>query len=282
MILLDGRRAARALEVTLAERALMVLRARGRAPGLGVILVGDDPASAVYVRNKERAAARAGIVSTTVRLAATASEADVLAAVFDLNVDDCVDAFIVQLPLPAGIDAAGVLGAVLPGKDADGLHPENLGRLLCGEAAPVACTAAGVLHLLDCGGVPLAGKRALVLGRSRVVGKPVALLLLARDATVTLCHSQSTCIADEVGRADVVIAAVGRPGFVRGEWIRPGAAVVDVGINRVGDSLVGDVAFAEASARAAWITPVPGGVGPMTVAMLMHNAVAASERGCRP
>ena len=278
---LDGKALAQTIRTQLHQEVAQMCGALGRPPGLGVILVGDDPASAVYVRNKERAAAAVGVASFVQRLESSASEEAVLAAVDRFNDDPAVDAFLVQLPLPAGMDAARVTARIAPEKDGDGLHPENLGRLVCGMAAPRPCTPSGVMALLAHGGVELAGKRAVVVGRSTIVGKPQALLLLEQHATVTICHSRTRDLSEEIARADVVVAAVGRAELVRGEWIKPGAAVIDVGMNRVAGKLVGDVAYAAAAERAAVITPVPGGVGPMTVAMLIRNAVQAAGRKLR-
>jgi methylenetetrahydrofolate dehydrogenase (NADP+) / methenyltetrahydrofolate cyclohydrolase len=245
--------------------------------GLATVLVGDDPASDVYIRLKHRASTEAGIRSRDVRLPETALEDEVIATVAELNADDDVDGILVQLPLPAAIDDARVIAAIDPVKDIDGLHPLNLGRLFLGRPALVGATPLGVLELLDEYGVQLEGAEAVVIGRSDIVGKPVAHLLLQRHATVTICHSRTRDLAAVVGRADVVVAAVGVPGLVRGDWIKPGATVIDVGITRTDERLVGDVA-SDAVERAGLLTPVPGGVGPMTIAMLLHNAVQAARR----
>jgi methylenetetrahydrofolate dehydrogenase (NADP+)/methenyltetrahydrofolate cyclohydrolase len=276
--LLDGKGLAKKVREALAGRVSDIQASLGRAPGLSVILVGEDPASAVYVRNKERAATAMGLKSEIIHLPADSTQEQVLAEVERLNNDPSVDGFMVQLPLPAGLDENAIMQAIAPDKDADGLHPTNLGRLLAGMDAPRPCTPFGVMELLSEGGVELEGRHAVVIGRSTIVGKPQALLLLEKNATVTICHSRTQNLADEVRRADVVVAAVGRPHFVKGDWVKPGAAVVDVGINRVDGKLVGDVDFDAVQSHAGWITPVPGGVGPMTVAMLMKNAVDAAAK----
>jgi methylenetetrahydrofolate dehydrogenase (NADP+)/methenyltetrahydrofolate cyclohydrolase len=271
--LIDGKAVAAALRAALAQR----VAALPFQPGLAVVLVGDDPASAVYVRNKDRAAASVGIAARTIRLPADTAQAALLAQVAALNADPAVDGILVQLPLPAQLDARAVIAAIDPGKDVDGLHPVNAGRLADGDPGLVPCTPLGVMKLLDAAGIGLRGARALVLGRSNLVGRPVAALLLAADATVTVAHSRTRDLAAECRRADVLVAAVGRPEMVRGDWLRPGAVVIDVGINRLADGrLVGDVAFDEAVAVASAITPVPGGVGPMTIACLLENTVAAA------
>ncbi len=250
----------------------------GWRPGLAVVLVGDDPASAVYVRAKDRAAAAAGIAARTLRHPADLTEADLLRVVAGLNADPEVDGILVQLPLPPGIRARAVIEAIDPAKDVDGFHPVNVGRLQDGQATLVPCTPRGCMRLIELAGVTTRGARAVVLGRSAIVGKPVAALLTAADATVTLAHSRTPDLAAECRRAGIVVAAVGRPGLVRGDWIAPGATVIDVGINRLADgALVGDVAFDEAVAVAGAITPVPGGVGPMTIACLLENTLMAAE-----
>jgi methylenetetrahydrofolate dehydrogenase (NADP+)/methenyltetrahydrofolate cyclohydrolase len=270
---IDGAALAAALRAEIATRTA----ALPWRPGLAVILVGDDPASATYVRAKDRAARQAGIAARTLRLPATTTQADLLGHIRVLNDDAEVDGILIQLPLPPGIRVAAVVDAVDPAKDVDGFHPHNLGLLLDGRPFLVPCTPAGVMRLLAAAAVPLAGARALVLGRSAIVGRPMAALLIAADATVTIAHSRTRALAEECRRADVLIAAVGRPEMVRGAWIAPGATVIDVGINRLADGrLVGDVAFAEAAAVAGAITPVPGGVGPMTIACLLDNTLRAA------
>ncbi|TMB51964.1 MAG: bifunctional methylenetetrahydrofolate dehydrogenase/methenyltetrahydrofolate cyclohydrolase FolD [Deltaproteobacteria bacterium] len=275
---IDGKAVAAVVRAEVRERVVR-LAARGVVPGLAAVLVGDDPASLVYVGNKEKACEQVGIRSLRHRLPASTSETELVALVRRLGHDADVHGILVQLPLPAPLRAQVVIEALAPEKDVDGLHPVNQGRLLAGLPGLRPCTPLGVLRLLDTTGVALAGARAVVVGRSVLVGKPVAFLLLERHATVTLCHSRTADLAGEVGRADVVIAATGQPALVRGEWIRPGAVVIDVGINRGADGrLCGDVEFEPACARAASITPVPGGVGPMTVAMLLANTVTAAEQ----
>jgi methylenetetrahydrofolate dehydrogenase (NADP+)/methenyltetrahydrofolate cyclohydrolase len=280
-ILIDGKAVAARVRAEVQAR-VQALAAQGVVPRLDVVLVGDDPASQVYVRNKERAAAEVGIRGEIHRLPAGTPEADVLALLARLNADPEVDGVLVQTPYPRHIDPDRVAAAQDPARDVDGFHPVNLGRLLAGRPGLVACTPAGVMRLIDETGVDLKGLHAVVVGRSVTVGKPAALLLLERHATVTICHSRTTDLAAEVARADVVVAAVGRAGAVKGAWIKPGAIVIDVGINRTPDGkLVGDVEFEAAAARASFITPVPGGVGPMTVAYLLRNTVdaACARRG---
>ena len=275
---IDGKAVAAVVRAEVRERVVR-LATRGIVPGLAAVLVGDDAASLVYVGNKEKACEQVGIRSLRHRLPASTSETELVALVRRLGHDADVHGILVQLPLPAPLRAQVVIEALAPEKDVDGLHPVNQGRLLAGLPGLRPCTPLGVLRLLDTTGVALAGARAVVVGRSVLVGKPVAFLLLERHATVTLCHSRTADLAGEVGRADVVVAATGQPALVRGEWIRPGAVVIDVGINRGGDGrLCGDVEFEPARARAALITPVPGGVGPMTVAMLLANTVTAAEQ----
>ena len=246
-------------------------------PGLRVVRVGEDPASGVYVRNKDRAAAEAGFDSATIHLPETTTEADLLAEIARLNADPAVDGILVQLPLPGHIRAEAAIAAVDPRKDVDGFHPLNAGRLAAGEPGLVPCTPRGVMHLLAEAGVALRGARALVLGRSQIVGRPMAQLLLGADCTVTIAHSRTRDLPAECLRAEILVAAAGRAEMVRGDWIAPGAVVIDVGINRLPDGkLVGDVAYAEAVGHAGAITPVPGGVGPMTIACLLENTLEAA------
>lgn len=275
---IDGKRVAAAVRSEVRERVAR-LATRGVVPGLATVLVGDDPASRLYVGNKEKACEEVGMRSFGHRLAASTEQAELLALVHALGRRRDVHGILVQLPLPAALDARAVIEALPPEKDVDGLHPVNQGRLLAGEPGLRPCTPLGVLRLIDETGVPLKGARAVVVGRSLLVGKPVALLLLERHATVTVCHSRTVDLGAEVGRADVLVAATGQAGLVRGAWIRPGAVVIDVGMNRGPDGkLCGDVEFAAACERAAHITPVPGGVGPMTIAMLLRNTLRAAER----
>ena len=274
-LLIDGRAIAATMRAALATRVV----ALPFRPGLAVVLVGDDPASAVYVRTKDRAAAAAGIAVTTIRLPADTTEAALLAEVTRLNADPEVDGILVQLPLPRGIRAPTVIDLIDPTKDVDGFHPHNAGLVATGRPALVPCTPLGVMKLLAAIGVAPAGRRALVLGRSMIVGRPLVALLLAADATVTVAHSRTNDLAGECRRAEILVAAVGRPEMVRGEWIAPGATVIDIGVNRLADGrLVGDVAFDECAAVAGAITPVPGGVGPMTIACLLENTVTAALR----
>lgn len=275
---LDGKSCAARLLVEV-ERRVARCTQSGVRPCLAVVLVGDDPGSQVYVRSKERRAAEVGIDARDHRLPATTTTDELLALVAALNADPEVDGILVQLPLPPQCDTQRILLAVDPCKDVDGFHPDNLGRLMLGQPRFVACTPQGCMLLLADAGVALAGLRALVIGRSAIVGKPMVQLLVQADATVTAAHSRTRDLADEVARADVVVAAIGRPELIRGAWIKPGALVIDVGMNRLADGrLVGDVEFAAAEARAGAITPVPGGVGPMTIACLLNNVVIAAER----
>ncbi len=278
-ILIDGKRIADEIkrEVRVATDALA---SRGlRRPGLAVVMVGEHPASQVYVRNKRRSCEEAGIISSAHDLPASISEAELLEIIGLLNNDGAIDGILVQLPLPQQIRSRAVIEAIDPAKDVDGFHPYNLGRLAQREPLLRPCTPYGVMRLLAASGINPAGMNAVVVGASNIVGRPMALELMLAGATVTVCHSRTRDLAVQVGRAELVVAAVGQPGMVRGEWIKPGAVVIDVGINRLPDGkLAGDVEFAPAAARAAWITPVPGGVGPMTVAMLMQNTLEAYQR----
>ena len=276
--IIDGRAIAAALRATLAaEVAKLPYR-----PCLAVILVGENSASALYVRNKDRAAQEAGILARTLRLPAEISEPALLAEIATLNADPAVDGILVQLPLPPRMDAGKMIAAIDPAKDVDGFHPLNTGLLAAGRPGLVPCTPRGVMKLLEAAKIPIAGKRALVLGRSAIVGRPLASLLLAADATVTIAHSRTRDLPVECRRAEILIAAIGQPELVRGDWILPGATVIDVGINRLPDGrLVGDVSFVEACLTAGTITPVPGGVGPMTVACLLENTLLAA-RARRP
>ena len=276
--IIDGKSVAAAVRGEVRERVARLASA-GIVPGLATVLVGDDPASCVYVENKRKACEEVGMRSIGHRLPADVAEAALVALVHELGGRGDVHGILVQLPLPPSLDPRRVIGALPPDKDVDGLHPVNQGRLMAGEPGLRPCTPLGVMRLVAETGVAVAGARAVVVGRSVLVGKPVALLLLEQHATVTLCHSRTADLGAEVGRADIVVAAVGRAGLVRGDWIRPDAVVIDVGMNRGPDGrLCGDVEFERARARAGWITPVPGGVGPMTVAMLLANTVAAAER----
>lgn len=278
-ILLDGKAVAGKVRGEVAARAAELAVRLGRPPGLAVVQVGEDPASSVYARNKRKAAAEAGIASFAYDLPATTSESELLALIERLNRDGRVDGILVQLPLPNGLDASRVMDAIDPGKDVDGFHAVNTGLLAQKRPALRPCTPLGVMRLAAEYGIALRGLRATVVGASNVVGRPMALELLLAGATVTVCHTGTRDVSAEVERADLVVAAVGKPHFVRGEWIRSGAAVFDVGINRdAGSRLVGDIDYDRAYARAGWITPVPGGLGPMTIAMLLSNAVEAASR----
>jgi len=281
--IIDGKRIAEELKEEI-SREVVELKKRGISPGLAVVLVGSDPASQVYVKNKRLACARTGIESFSYDLPETTSEEELMRLVAELNADNRVHGILVQLPLPKGINERRVLESIVPEKDVDGFHPINVGRLMTGEPCLVACTPAGCMRLIDSTGVELKGKHAVVVGRSNIVGKPAAILLLERHATVTICHSRTADLAAEVGRADVLVAAVGRAKMIPGAWIKPGSVVIDVGINRTAEGkLCGDVDFESARERAGFITPVPGGVGPMTIAMLLKNTIqaAAGERKTR-
>jgi methylenetetrahydrofolate dehydrogenase (NADP+)/methenyltetrahydrofolate cyclohydrolase len=276
--IIDGKAVAAAVREEVRAEAAAFRERFGRAPGLATVLVGDDPASATYVRNKRKACAECGIESIAHELPATTATRELLELVRGLNGRADADGILVQLPLPAQIDAAAILDAVDAAKDVDGLHPANQARLVAGHAGLRPCTPLGIMRLLDTTGIELKGARATVVGRSNLVGKPTAFLLLERHATVTVCHSRTRDLAAEVGQADVLVAAIGKAQLIRGEWVKRGAVVIDVGTNRGADGkLVGDVEFEPARARAAFITPVPGGVGPMTIAMLLKNTVAAAE-----
>lgn len=273
--LIDGKAIAAQLRAEVAARVAGL----GFAPGLAVVQVGEDPASTVYVRTKDRAAREAGLRTTSIRLPADTTEQALLATIDGLNRDEAVDGILVQLPLPPGLSQQAVIEAIDPAKDVDGFHPLNVGRLTDGRPALVPCTPKGVMHLLRTADIPTSGARALVLGRSSIVGRPMASLLIAADATVTVAHSRTVALAEECRRADILVAAIGRPGMITGDWIKPGATVIDVGINRLPDGrLAGDAEFPSCAAVAGAITPVPGGVGPMTVACLLENTVAAAIR----
>ena len=273
--LIDGKAVAETLRANIAAQVTSL----PYRPGLAVVLVGEDPASLTYVRNKDMAARQAGIDTRTIRMPASTAQKALLERIEALNTDPAVDGILVQLPLPPHIDAAAIIEAVDPAKDVDGFHPINVGLLASGRPALVPCTPLGVMRLLAHANVPVDGARALVLGRSAIVGRPLVALLLAANATVTGAHSHTRELAAECRRADILIAAMGRPEMVLGDWVMPGATVIDVGINRLPSGrLVGDVAFAECAQVAGAITPVPGGVGPMTIACLLENTVVAAER----
>ena len=278
-LLIDGKAISAKVRAEVGEQVKQLVATRKLTPGLAVVRVGEDPASLVYVTNKRKACAEVGMTSTEHHLPADATHAQVLATVEKLNADPTVHGILVQLPLPKQIDADAILLAVRPDKDVDGFHPFNAGSLFVGRPAPRACTPFGIMRLLKESGVDPKGKRAVVLGRSNIVGKPMAMMLLAADATVTVCHSRTVDLPEEVRRAEILVAAIGKAKFVPGDWIREGAVVIDVGMNRdEAGKLCGDVDFAAAKERASAITPVPGGVGPMTIAMLMQNTVDAARR----
>ena len=272
-VLIDGRSVADRWKASIAKETESLL-ARGITPHLAVVLVGENPASQVYVRNKENACIKAGIRSTVIRLEETCTQEELERVVLSLNADAGVSGILVQLPLPAHLDESRVLALIDPDKDVDGFHAMNSGRLMNGEPHFVPCTPLGVMKLLEAYDIPVRGKRAVVIGRSNIVGKPMAMLLLAQDATVTICHSRTENLADITRQADILVAAVGRAGFVTADMVKPGAAVIDVGINRVDGKIVGDV-HPEVEQVAGYLTPVPGGVGQMTIAMLLANTLAA-------
>jgi methylenetetrahydrofolate dehydrogenase (NADP+)/methenyltetrahydrofolate cyclohydrolase len=298
---LDGKATAATIRDEVARGCAELHEHHGIIPGLTVVLVGEDPASQIYVRNKAKAATKAGMSSTVLRLPATTDEEELLGTVRTLNADAAVHGVLVQLPLPSGVREQRVIETIDPRKDVDGLHPENFGRLLSGLPSFVPCTPSGILELLKRNKVRLVGRQAVVIGRSNIVGKPMAVLLLREHSTVTICHSRTENLAEVAAGADILVAAVGRPAMVTSEFIKPGAVVVDVGIHRVedvetvrrlygederrlravrerGSTLVGDVHPLEARDRAGWLTPVPGGVGPLTIAMLLKNTLDAARR----
>jgi len=277
-VVLDGKAVAARVRAQVKRRAAEFLATRGRPPGLAVVKVGSDPASAVYVRNKRAACEEAGIQSFAFDLPDSISREELLAKVRELNADPRVDGILVQLPLPSGLDANEVMDLVDPAKDVDGFHPYNTGLLAQKRPRLRPCTPYGVIRLAEEYGIAVQGLRATVVGASNIVGRPMALELMLAGATVTVCHTRTRDLRAEVERAELVVTAVGKPGMIRGEWIRPGAAVFDVGINRTESGrLIGDVEYDVAAERAAWITPVPGGVGPMTIAMLLSNTLDAAD-----
>ncbi len=277
-IRIDGKQISQQIRSEIAER-VAVLKQRGVTPGLAVILVGEDPASQVYVRNKERACIQAGMASRVIRLPEDTPQESLMALIDEINRDEKMHGLLVQLPLPAHLDEAQVLKAIDPKKDVDGFHAINAGALMNGEKAPVACTPQGCIELLKRSGVELCGANAVVVGRSNIVGKPMAMLLLRENCTVTICHSKTRNLKEFTQKADVLVAAIGRPKFITADMVKPGAAVIDVGINRLADGkLCGDVDYEQVEPIAGWITPVPGGVGPMTIAMLLKNTLEAAER----
>ncbi len=281
-MIIDGKQIAAQVRAEVAQKVDKLKKETGIHTGLTVVRVGDDPASAIYVRGKRKACDEVGINSVEHHLGADTTQAELLSLIARLNADPTCHGILVQLPLPKQIDEQTVLEAISPAKDADGFHPFNVGCLWTGKPAPRACTPFGVMRLLDEAKVDLKGKHALVIGRSNIVGKPMAMMLLEKHATVTIAHSRTQDLAAEVGRADIVVAAIGKAGLVKGAWIKEGAVVIDVGMNKTAEGkLVGDVEFAPAAARASAITPVPGGVGLMTRAMLLVNTVELARRTLR-
>src|SRR3990172_4268791 len=277
-MIIDGKAVAREVQKEIKEEIEGLKRRWGMVPGLGVVVVGAAPASHLYVRLKEKSCKEVGIQSREHLLPASVSEKELLSLIHNLNRDKEIHGILVQLPLPAHIRSEKILEAVSPHKDIDGFHPVNQGLLLSGGEGFQPCTPMGIMKLLDSVGCDPKGKNATVVGRSNIVGKPVALMLLARHATVTICHSRTAHLKEEVGRADILVAAIGKAGLIRGDWIKPGAVVIDVGSNRLpSGKFVGDVEFEGAKDRASWISPVPGGVGPMTVCMLLFNTLRAAK-----
>ena len=275
--LLDGKTMSNELREKLALR-VDNLKARGVTPGLAVILVGEDPASQIYVKNKGLGCAQVGMHSVTIRLPETTTQQELETQIDQLNGDSCIHGILVQLPLPAGLDEAAALARIAPEKDVDGFHVVNAGKLFTGQKGVVACTPKGAMEMIRRTGIDLSGKEAVVVGRSNIVGKPMAMLLLQQNATVTMCHSRTQHLAEHTRRADVLVAAVGKPRFITADMVKPGAIVIDAGINRVDGKVVGDVDFDAVKEVASWITPVPGGVGRMTITMLLENTIEAAER----
>ena len=275
MPLIDGKKVAKEIRDAIGREVEQLKAQSGKVPGLATVLVGEDPASAVYVRSKNKICKELGFISLEHILPQDTQEKDLLALVEELNSNEAISGILVQLPLPKHIDSIKILEAIDPAKDVDGFHPVSMGRLMMGTAALAPCTPSGIIEMLDRYDVEIEGKHAVVLGRSNIVGKPVAMLLLHRNATVTICHSRTRNLPEVTRTADILITAVGKPKMVTGEMVKEGAVVIDVGINRVDGKLVGDVAFDEVEPKASLITPVPGGVGPMTIAMLMQNTLKA-------
>ncbi|HEY8266039.1 MAG TPA: bifunctional methylenetetrahydrofolate dehydrogenase/methenyltetrahydrofolate cyclohydrolase FolD [Steroidobacteraceae bacterium] len=277
--IIDGKRIAEEFRREVRAGTDALERSTGRRPGLAVVMVGDNAASAVYVRNKRRACEETGIVSVAHDLPASTSEGELLALIDRLNADPAIDGILVQLPLPSHVASVAVLERIDPAKDVDGFHPYNVGRLAQRMPIQRPCTPYGIMLMLEREGLEVRGKNAVIVGQSNIVGRPMALELLMKAATITVCHSQTRDLERQVGEAEILVAAIGKPEFVPGTWIRPGSVVIDVGINRLADGkLVGDVQYGEASKRAGWITPVPGGVGPMTIAALMKNTLESAQR----
>lgn len=279
MKIIDGKAISAEIRLELAERTEKLKNDLGIVPGLAVIMVGDDPASAVYVRNKEKACAELGFFSGLYRLSADSSETDIAELIDRLNEDGRIHGILLQLPLPCGIDSRGLIDRILPEKDVDAFNPYNVGKISTGDYGFLPCTPAGIIELLSRSGIVIAGKRCVVIGRSNIVGKPMAMLMLNADATVTVCHSKTRDLASVCREADILISAVGKAGFVTADMVKEGAVVIDVGMNRNAEGkLCGDVDFAAVAPKTSYITPVPGGVGPMTITMLMRNTLYAAER----
>ena len=276
-VIIDGKKIAQDIRNEVKAEGMRLKKETAITPGLAVILVGDDPASKVYLKHKENACRNAGFYSREFRLPHNSLETDLLATIHELNDDENIHGILVQLPLPRHINSTTIIESINPEKDVDGFHPYNLGRLFTGNPYHMACTPKGILELIDRHGISIEGKEAVIVGRSNIVGKPLALLLLNRHATVTISHTRTRKLAEVTKRAEILIAAAGKPEMIRADMVREGAVVIDVGVNRMDDGrLIGDVAFAEVLEKASFITPVPGGVGPMTIAMLLHNTLAAA------
>ncbi len=275
--ILDGKRMSAELRAEIAKR-VTELKERGVTPGLAVILVGNDPASEIYVRNKGKGCEEVGIYSRTIHMPEETTQEELNREIDRLNADPAIHGILVQLPLPEQLDEQAALARILPEKDVDGFHLINAGHMLTGSEGVIACTPRGALHMIKRTGIDLNGKEAVVIGRSNIVGKPMAMLLLRENCTVTVCHSRTRNLAEHLRRADILVAAVGKAGFVTADMVKPGAIVIDVGINRVDGKVCGDVDFETVKEKAAWITPVPGGVGVMTITMLLDNTVEAAER----
>ncbi len=275
--ILDGKIMSARIREDVARRTAL-LKEKGITPGLAVILVGNDPASEIYVRNKGKGCVETGMYSETIHLPESISQDELEAEISRLNADPQIHGILVQLPLPAHLDERSALARILPEKDVDGFHILNAGKLMTGEKGVTACTPRGAMYMIKQTGVDLSGKEAVVVGRSNIVGKPMAMLLLCENCTVTICHSKTKELSEHTKRADILVSAVGKPGFITGDMIKPGAIVIDVGINRVNGKVVGDVDFDSAADKASWITPVPGGVGKMTIAMLLENTLEAAEK----
>ncbi len=276
--IIDGKRIAAAARAEIAERARMLTEKTGTVPGLAVVIVGEDPASKVYVRNKKKACEEAGFYSVVEEMPENTTQDELLARLEELKADPRIHGILVQLPLPAHIDPDAVIAAIPPEKDVDAFHPENVGHIMIGDYRFLPCTPAGVMKMLEAEGIPVEGKNCVVIGRSNIVGKPMAMLLLQANGTVTVCHSRTKNLAEVTRRADILVSAVGRAGFVTADMVKEGAVVIDVGMNRNAEGkLCGDVDFAAVSEKASAITPVPGGVGVMTITMLLENTVRAAE-----